>query len=84
MDGSVVGKPGSTSIGGMLRNEDSVVMIVFSKSVGIADSNEAEFLAIKKAFLIFVASKWVTSYNLIIESDNVNAVKWISSPSCTP
>ncbi|XVE98717.1 hypothetical protein REPUB_Repub03eG0132000 [Reevesia pubescens] len=84
VDGLATGTPSPTGIGGILCNEDGVVVMVFSKSVRTVDSNEVEFLAIKEAFLAFAASKWGKSYGLIIESDSVNAIKWINLLCCTP
>ncbi|XVF14748.1 hypothetical protein REPUB_Repub09cG0088600 [Reevesia pubescens] len=40
-------------IGGGLREKQGTVKIMFSKTVGIADSNLAEFLAIREAFYLF-------------------------------
>ncbi|WRX25035.1 Ribonuclease H domain - like 10 [Theobroma cacao] len=53
-------------------------------ATGWGDSNLAELLAIKEAFLLFAASPWVNSYVLIIESDSSNAVRWILKPYDSP
>ncbi|XVE98893.1 hypothetical protein REPUB_Repub03eG0148400 [Reevesia pubescens] len=58
--------------------------LIFSKSIGIADSNHAEFLAINEAFVIFAASKWVKTHGLLNESDSLNPVNWFKQPSSTP
>ncbi|XVF14483.1 hypothetical protein REPUB_Repub09cG0063900 [Reevesia pubescens] len=79
VDGFVLVKPGHGGIGGVLHNDDVVMLLVVFKSIGIIDSNVVEFLTIKKAFTIFVGSKWGSCYGLIIESDNVNAVKFINN-----
>ncbi|XVF09149.1 hypothetical protein REPUB_Repub07fG0066600 [Reevesia pubescens] len=50
-----------------------------TKSIGVADSNLAEFLAIWKAFLIFSFSNWKNIYGLIVESDSFNAVLWFNN-----
>ncbi|XVE94792.1 hypothetical protein REPUB_Repub02eG0039900 [Reevesia pubescens] len=47
-----------TGIRGVLRDNKGVTKLVFSKNVGVVDSNVAELLAVKEAFLIFVASSW--------------------------
>ncbi|EOY01253.1 Uncharacterized protein TCM_011196 [Theobroma cacao] len=36
------------------------------------------------AFLIFAASRWVTTHGLIIESDSTTAIKWIKDPASAP
>ena len=77
MDGSSIGKLGPDGIGGVFRDNAAVVKMVFSKPVGVTNSNVAKLLAIKEAILIFIASCWVHSHNLIIESDSSNVVKWI-------
>ncbi|XVE82081.1 hypothetical protein DITRI_Ditri15bG0118000 [Diplodiscus trichospermus] len=47
VDGSMVGKPGPAGIGGVLKDDKGNQKIVFSKSVGVTNSNEAEMLAVK-------------------------------------
>lgn len=42
-DGAARGKPWPIEIGGMLRNSKGGVLFIFSKHVGICNSNEAEF-----------------------------------------
>ena len=49
-------------------------------SIDVADSNVAELLAVRKAMHIFLHSRWMRSYKLIIESDSSNTVKWIHNP----
>ncbi|XVF62072.1 hypothetical protein PTKIN_Ptkin08bG0187700 [Pterospermum kingtungense] len=56
VDGSAKGKPRLAGIGGVLRDHEGNVKIQFMKSIGLADSNLAELLAIKEAFLIFASS----------------------------
>ncbi|XVF17166.1 hypothetical protein REPUB_Repub10bG0096000 [Reevesia pubescens] len=71
-------------IGGVLHDSNGVVKLVFSKNIGVANSNVVELLVMKEAFLIFVASSWCNVYGLIIESDNQNIVKRSTSPSYVP
>ena len=40
VDGATRGKPGPMGIGGVLRNNSGVVLFMFSKRVGVCDSNE--------------------------------------------
>lgn len=45
-------KPGLAGIGGVLRNDRGVILCMFSKGVGIRDSNEADVLAILETLRI--------------------------------
>ena len=54
--GAARGKPGPTGAGGVLRNDKGVILSMFSKSVAVRDSNEAEVLAILEALRIFSRS----------------------------
>ena len=53
VDGAARGKPGPAYIGGVLRNIEGGLNFAFSVNVGMKESNEAEFLAILQALLIF-------------------------------
>ena len=81
VDGATRGKLGPAGIGGVLRNDKGEVLLMFSKSVGIRDSNEAESLAILEALRIFS-----TSFHgpLLVESDSTNAVGWLLKPDSRP
>ena len=79
VDGSSVGKSRPASIGGVLRDNLTAVKIVFSKSIGVADSNVAGLLAVREAMHIFLSSSWI-SHKLIIKNDSSNVVKWIHNP----
>ncbi|XVF58965.1 hypothetical protein PTKIN_Ptkin07bG0108800 [Pterospermum kingtungense] len=78
VDGSAMGKPGPAGIEGLLRDHEGNVILRFMKSIGHADSNLAELLAIKEVFLIFASSRWANSHVLIVESDSQSAVKWVN------
>ncbi|EOY21075.1 Uncharacterized protein TCM_012391 [Theobroma cacao] len=80
VDGAAKGCLGETGIGGVLRDYEGRIKLQFSKSTGWGDSNLAELLAIKEAFLLFAASPWLNFCLLIIESDSSNVVKWILKP----
>ncbi|XVF82519.1 hypothetical protein PTKIN_Ptkin16aG0055800 [Pterospermum kingtungense] len=84
VDGAAKGKPGPAGIGGVLRDDKGMVKLVFSKPVGVMDSNLAELLAAREAFIIYSDSQWAQSYKLLIESDSLNVVKWIKDPSSSP
>ncbi|XVF55660.1 hypothetical protein PTKIN_Ptkin06aG0054600 [Pterospermum kingtungense] len=83
-DGAARGQPGSAGIEGLLRDSSGKILAAFSKSIGVADSNLAELLAVKEAFGIFGASIWVNSHALTIESDSMNIVKWVLNPRSVP
>ncbi|XVF83559.1 hypothetical protein PTKIN_Ptkin16aG0498800 [Pterospermum kingtungense] len=83
IDGAAQGKPGPAGIGGILRDHQGTALIRFSKSIGTADSNLAEILTIKEAFLLVTSSRWV-NLPIIFESDSMNAVSWVSNPLKVP
>ncbi|XVF85746.1 hypothetical protein PTKIN_Ptkin17bG0142100 [Pterospermum kingtungense] len=84
VDGSSAGKPGPAGIGGVMHDHTGKELACFSKSIGVEDSNIAELLAIREAFLIFIASPFVVGKKLIIESDSQNAVSWVNGLSSAP
>ncbi|EOY10114.1 Uncharacterized protein TCM_025492 [Theobroma cacao] len=61
-----------------------ILLLFFSKVIGWSDSNMAEILAIKDVVLFYVALIWCSSHALWIETDSINAVKWIQDPSNAP
>lgn len=73
VDRAACGKPGPASIGGVLRNHKREVLYMFSKNMGVKDSNEAEVLAILEAIRICCRSFHIS---LIIETEFFNAVSW--------
>ena len=75
VDGAAKGKLGPADIGGVLRNGKGEVLFMFSKNVGIKESNEAKVLAILEALRIF---SFTLKENLIVESDSSNAIRWVS------
>ena len=54
IDGSVRGKLEQLGIGEVLENELGVLKGMFSKTVGVMDSNHVELLAILEALMVFV------------------------------
>ena len=84
VDGSARGKPGLAGIGGALRDCKTAIKAVFSKSIGVADSNLAELLAVREALKVFTSTRWASTHRLIIESDSTNVVKWMLNPSGVP
>ncbi|EOY03714.1 Uncharacterized protein TCM_018827 [Theobroma cacao] len=75
VDGVAQGCPGDAGIGGVMHDDKGQIKVLFSKSIGIGDSNLAEVKAIREAFLIFSASRWAIFHSLVIESDSQNVVK---------
>ncbi|XVF42703.1 hypothetical protein PTKIN_Ptkin01aG0385500 [Pterospermum kingtungense] len=67
VDGSSLGNPGPSSIGGLLRDHLGKLLITFSKPIGVSDSNMAEVMAVREAMLLFVTSRWVVDHALILE-----------------
>ena len=57
VDGLAIEKSSPVSIGEVLRDDFESVKIVFSKAIEIVDSNLAELLAVKEAFIVFAVSK---------------------------
>ncbi|XVF62977.1 hypothetical protein PTKIN_Ptkin09bG0051900 [Pterospermum kingtungense] len=84
VDSSLLGKLGPAGIGGLLRDHEGRVKIRFSKTIGMADSNLAEILVIKEAFVLFAESQWARSHKLIVESDSSNAVSWSNHSTNAP
>ncbi|XVF62081.1 hypothetical protein PTKIN_Ptkin08bG0188600 [Pterospermum kingtungense] len=82
VDRSAIGKPGPAGIGGVLRNHSGDELIRFSKAVGVVESNEVEYLAIREALILFLSSKWFDNHSLTIESDSSVAV--LNSPNSAP
>lgn len=50
----------------------------------MADSNVAEFMAIRKALSVFVDSEWAGSTRLIMESDSSVAIAWVLGKEFIP
>ncbi|XVF83888.1 hypothetical protein PTKIN_Ptkin16aG0529800 [Pterospermum kingtungense] len=84
VDGSTIGKPGPAGIGRVLRNHSGDELIRFSKFVGVIESNEAEYLAIREALILFLSSRWFDNHSLTIESDSSVAVSWLNNLNSAP
>lgn len=69
IDGAARGKLGSVGIDGVLRDSNGLVLMLFSKHVGVMDSNESEVLPILEALHVFYAH--------IVESDSMIVVAWV-------
>lgn len=53
VDGEARGKPGLIGVGRVLRNSQGDVLVFFSNSIGVTDSNEVEVEAILEAVCMF-------------------------------
>ncbi|XVF79053.1 hypothetical protein PTKIN_Ptkin14bG0188900 [Pterospermum kingtungense] len=84
VDGSSLGNPGPSGIGGILRDYLGRELIKFSKFVGFSDSNMVELMAIREAVVLFVTTQWVVDESLILECDSRNAVSWVANPDTAP
>ncbi|XVF81443.1 hypothetical protein PTKIN_Ptkin15bG0155400 [Pterospermum kingtungense] len=76
LDGEAIGKSGPVGIGSVLRDHSGTVLMKFSKSIGIAESNMAEITVICEAFKLFVSSQWKSFKVLVVKCDSRNAVSW--------
>ncbi|KAK0601291.1 hypothetical protein LWI29_022842 [Acer saccharum] len=74
VDGSSCGNPGSSGIGGILRNSNGDILCLFSSFIGYGSSVEAELQAILKACQLCVSDRCPTDVSIIIESDSAVAV----------
>ncbi|EOY20380.1 Uncharacterized protein TCM_046263 [Theobroma cacao] len=80
VDGAAKDCPGLVGLGGMLRDCSRNVKLLFSKSLGIDDSNLSEIMTMKDAFVFFFATfSWASSHSLIIELNSMSAVKWCNN-----
>ena len=59
-----------------MQDNNGNVLALFSKFIGIADSNFAELIAVQKALSMFDLSSLKGQSNLIIERDSGDAVSW--------
>lgn len=81
MDKEARGKPGPAGIVGVLRNSKGEIMLLFSKNVGVKESNEAKVLMKLEALLLFLRYYQV---KLIVERDSAIAVMWASYYNSRP
>lgn len=84
IDGVFYGSSGKAKIEVILRDHEAVIKVMFSKSMGLRDSNLVEVLAIKEAFVIFTNATRFQKFSLWIESDSQNLVMWTNNPKTAP
>lgn len=79
VDGSSIGKPGPSGIGGVLRNHHGILLGIFSMPIGILDSNVAELRAVVKAIELSASNCFLHHKHIIIESDSANVISWMNN-----
>ncbi|KAK6261310.1 hypothetical protein QUC31_007126 [Theobroma cacao] len=84
VDAAVHGCPGEARIRGVPRDEKRTILMLFSLSVEVTNSNYAEFLTVWKGFQIATASRWANSHKIYFEGDSQNAVFWAINPHQVP
>lgn len=76
------GKPGPAGVGAVLCNSHGVVLVIFSKHVGILEYTGAKVVANLEELRIFLSS---FVHKLVIESGcSINTISWVSSSSNVP
>lgn len=75
------GKLGMTGIGRVLGSFNNEILICFSKSIRIKDSNKVDVLSILEALRTYYRS---VSQSLIVESNSSNAVSWVLRNGMAP
>ena len=84
VDGSSLGKPGPSGIGGVLQNHHGILLGIFSSPVGILDSNVAELKAVVKAIELSASNCHLHHKHIIVESDSTNVISWMNNPHNRP
>ncbi|KAK2643404.1 hypothetical protein Ddye_025167 [Dipteronia dyeriana] len=73
------GKPGLAGTGGVLRDANSKVLVLFSIFVGSIELNSAEVLAIQKSCSLCMVTPSLIGREIEIASDSKVAVSWINN-----
>jgi len=77
IDGAFKGNPGGAGYGGVIRDEQGYIQIIFHSDLGNATNNVAELMALKQCLEILIESDL---HNAIVEVDSeliINSVKKI-------
>ena len=74
MDGSFLGKPGPSGIGGVLQNHHGHLLGIFSLPVGILDSNIAKLRVVVKAIELLASNYLLHHKHITIESNSTNVI----------
>jgi len=84
VDGSSVGKPRLSGIGGVLRNHHGHLLGIFSLPIGILDSNIAELRAVVKAVELSASNCLLHHKHITIKSDSANVISWMHNSHNRP
>jgi ribonuclease HI len=84
MDGSFLGKPGPSGLGGVLQNHHGHLLGIFSLPVGILDSNIAKLRVVVKAIELSASNYLLHHKHITIESDSTNVISWMHNPHNRP
>ena len=75
---------GPANMGGVIRNSKGQVLFVFSKSIGIADSNFAELIAVVNALSYGVSVNFDFLLDIILGSDSKMVISWLNNVLDSP
>lgn len=73
-----------SAISGVLRYHRGNLKCLFSRPTPLMNINNAQVLVIHRALKIFLASRFMGEFGLVIESDSANAVKWCIGENNSP
>ncbi|KAK2634370.1 hypothetical protein Ddye_029162 [Dipteronia dyeriana] len=79
VDGSSRDNPRVAGIRGVLRDTNGKFLCLFYFCVGVADSNFAEVLAIRRACALISSHMYLMECKITILNDSINAVSWINN-----
>ena len=79
-----MGNLGPTGIGGVIRDCKRQVLFVFSKCIGIADSNLAKLMAVVNALSYVANSNFDLLPDIILESDSKAVISWVNNVFDSP
>ncbi|XXG49570.1 hypothetical protein AAC387_Pa02g3723 [Persea americana] len=80
-DGNVLGNPGRAVVGGVIRNENGLILLSYSGPAGFCSINKAELLALN------IGMREASRLNpqwLLVEGDSACVFQWASNPSTVP
>ncbi|XP_077212826.1 uncharacterized protein LOC143847935 [Tasmannia lanceolata] len=80
-DGSRLGNPGPTGIGGLLRNELGEVICASVGPIGVADATEVEVCTAHQGIKL-VARDCLD--NVMVEGDSLNVIHWLEGSQKPP
>ena len=76
--------PRLAGIGGVIRDCKGQVLFVFSKSIGIVDSNLAKLMAVINALSYVASANFDLLLDIILESDSKAMISWLNSVLDSP